>query len=405
MWTYRVRLEGEDLLVRATVPSPRSKIIIEDVAFEFVADYRARCRDGRCELTYRFRLHDAAAEIDEGMIAFVHRGVVLAPVSTWLMRPDESEPQARYRVEIDPGDGSYAFGLERAQDGASHTYEAEVGTLARGPFAAFGKKGAVRTSTLSIGGGEVVIATLPDQAGSEALMGWIEEAARDATAYYGRFPVPRVVVFVLLSSGDRFGYGMALGNGGASIVMRAGEETSARAFERDWQMTHEMLHLGFPNLLRRHHWLEEGMATYVEPIVRARRGRMALAKMWTEHQRGFEKGLPRSGDQGLDLTHTWGRTYWGGALFCFLADLQIRKQTGNRKSFDDVSRAILEAGGDIRTTWSIDQVLEVGDRATGTTVLAELYRTMALAPGTVSLEAIFERDRKLIDEIARAGHN
>lgn len=35
-------------------------------------------------------------------------------------------------------------------------------------------------------------------------------------------------------------------------------------------MTHEMVHLAFPSVPDQHHWIEEGLATYVEPIARAR---------------------------------------------------------------------------------------------------------------------------------------
>ena len=44
----------------------------------------------------------------------------------------------------------------------------------------------------------------------------------------------------------------------------------------------------------------------------------------------FVTGLPEPGDEGLDYTHTWGRTYWGGATFCLLADVRIRRETHNR---------------------------------------------------------------------------
>ena len=43
--------------------------------------------------------------------------------------------------------------------------------------------------------------------------------------------------------------------------------------------------------------------------------------------RDMPKGLPQAGDQGLDNTATWGRKYWGGAMFCLLADIEIRKAT------------------------------------------------------------------------------
>ena len=58
---------------------------------------------------------------------------------------------------------------------------------------------------------------------------------------------------------------------------------------------------------------------------------------------GMPQGLPAAGDQGLDNTHIWGRTYRGGAMFCLLADIEIRKQTGNAKGLLDALRAINRA--------------------------------------------------------------
>src|ERR1019366_3661264 len=79
------------------------------------------------------------------------------------------------------------------------------------------------------------------------------------------------------------------------------------------------------------------------------------------------------GDQGLDNTHTWGRTYWGGALFCLVADVRVRERTGNRMGLQDALRGIARVGGSIEQDWSIERALEIADRATGTHILQELY--------------------------------
>ena len=50
--------------------------------------------------------------------------------------------------------------------------------------------------------------------------------------------------------------------------------------------------------------------------------------MWHDIVRDMQKGEPAAGDEGLDHTHTWGRTYWGGAIFCLVADVEIRRETG-----------------------------------------------------------------------------
>ena len=36
----------------------------------------------------------------------------------------------------------------------------------------------------------------------------------------------------------------------------------------------------------------------------------------------------------------WAMTYWGGALFCLLADVEIREKTGNARAHDDALPAI-----------------------------------------------------------------
>lgn len=45
----------------------------------------------------------------------------------------------------------------------------------------------------------------------------------------------------------------------------------------------------------------------------------------------IHQGLPQANDRSLDRTHTWARTYWGGALYCLVADVGIREQTDNRR--------------------------------------------------------------------------
>jgi len=118
-----------------------------------------------------------------------------------------------------------------------------------------------------------------------------------------------------------------------------------------------------------------------------------------------------AGDKGLDHTHTWGRTYWGGALYCLQADVEIRRETQNAKGLQDALRGILEAGGDIREDWELQKALEIGDRATGTHVLMNLYGSMKDKPVEVDLDALWKQlgvtveDGKvvLVDDRALAG--
>jgi hypothetical protein len=129
--------------------------------------------------------------------------------------------------------------------------------------------------------------------------------------------------------------------------LRLGQHTTQQELDDDWVATPELVHMSLVSLPDAQHWLEEGIATYVEPVARVQAGQLTPERIWLDMVAGMHNGEPASGDLGLDRTHTWGRTYWGGALFCLVADIEIRKQTGNTQGLQDALRGIVEAGGTI----------------------------------------------------------
>ena len=225
----------------------------------------------------------------------------------------------------------------------------------------------------------------------EELKRWVQNAADAIVAYYGRFPVPHLRIQIEPSGGNGIRGGKTFGRGGGLIVIHVGSQTPGIELASDWMMTHEMVHLTFPSMADEHHWIEEGIATYVEPIGRIQAGQMEPAEMWRDLVRDMPKGEPRAGDKGLDHTHTWGRTYWGGALYCLRADVEIRRQTQNAKGLEDALRGILDAGGDIREDWELRKALETGDRTTGTHVLMNLYEEMKDKPVEVELDSLWKQ--------------
>ena len=52
-------------------------------------------------------------------------------------------------------------------------------------------------------------------------------------------------------------------------------------------------------------------------------------------------------------------------------------------------RGILDAGGDIRKDWSLEDALRVADRAVGVTVLQPLYTRMKDKPVSVDLDSLW----------------
>ncbi len=248
------------------------------------------------------------------------------------------------------------------------------------------------TSTIVIGNSriDVNIESGAMQASKEDLMKWVRWAAESVSAYYGRFPVPQLLLRIVPSDGKSVRGGRTFGREtGGFITIHVGKDAQFSDLARDWMLTHEMVHLSFPSVADNHHWIEEGIATYVEPIARVRAGHLDANHMWFEVMRDLHQGLPAEGDQGLDHTHTWGRTYWGGALFCFLADIEIHRETGNKKGLEDALRGILNAGGDISHDWELEKALTIGDQATGVPVLQNLYNKMKDQPYNVDLPALW----------------
>ena len=223
------------------------------------------------------------------------------------------------------------------------------------------------------------------------LQQWVQKAADAVVAYYGRYPVPHVTLQIHSFDGRGVRAGQTFARQGGLIRIAVGTETIEEGLASDWMLTHEMVHLTFPSVPDEHHWIEEGIATYVEPIARIQAGQFNVQRMWFELVRDMPKGLPQSGDQGLDHTHTWGRTYWGGALFCFLTDLEIRKQTQNKKGLQDALRGIMNAGGDMRQDWELEKALQAGDRAVGVDVLTNLYNQMRDRPVPVDLDSLWNQ--------------
>jgi hypothetical protein len=221
------------------------------------------------------------------------------------------------------------------------------------------------------------------------LHAWIDRSAHIVADYYGRFPAPRVVVRLRGMDGSGVNGGRTTNEGGLVIQMSVGRETNAATLTADWVLVHEMVHLALPEVGRTHDWLAEGLATYVEGIARAQDGNRSIADVWAEDRDSMPKGLPRAGEGGMDQSPSWGRTYWGGALYCLQADIAIREQTANRVGLQTALRAILKETGGYGFESDIGDVLRIGDAATGTHVLSDLYRQVRATPQTPNLELLW----------------
>ena len=100
--------------------------------------------------------------------------------------------------------------------------------------------------------------------------------------------------------------------------------------------------------------------------------------------------MPASGDRGLDNTHTWGRTYWGGALFCLIADVEIHQRTNNRYGLQDAC-GNCPRRRQHATRLAARRALKAGDDAVGVPVMLELYDRMKATPVTPDHTAMWSQ--------------
>lgn len=226
------------------------------------------------------------------------------------------------------------------------------------------------------------------------LMRWVKNAASAVATYYGQFPVPmdRIRIEPVrgsegVLSGKTWG---DVGGDPAFTLMRVGQNTTPAELNRDLKLTRQMVRTAFPVQAWTHRWIEDGLATYVAPIARVQAGLMPAKQLWGDMVQDMPRGYPPPGSKGLDHTHTWAQTYWGGAQFCLMGDVSMREMTHNQKGLQDALRAIVKAGGTINHRWPIHKVLKVGDAATGTHVLEGLYARMADHAVKVNLARVWK---------------
>ncbi len=265
-------------------------------------------------------------------------------------------------------------------------------------------------ANLKIGGADINIIFSPGKFDlpKTELVAWLSNAATIVTSFYGNYPVHHLRIHIVPMPGRGVKGGKAFGHYEAFIRLPVGINTQKEDLDKDWVAIHEMIHLAFPRVAPQHLWLSEGLAVYLESVARVQAGDLSQETIWADFIRDMPKGLPQKGDKGLDHTPTWGRRYWGGALFCLLADIGIRKQSNNSAGLQTAMKAVLKSGGNFETSWPIEKIMKTADLGTNTTALSDLYHAMASKPVSPDLGKLWhslgvkQRNGKIIlDDQAR----
>ncbi|HEX2677797.1 MAG TPA: hypothetical protein VHM19_14190, partial [Polyangiales bacterium] len=350
-----------------------------------VVDGRMYLRGVRSEDCIEYTV-DLAAAVERDLLLLAYPGEHALVVSTdlFLWRAEQPEPRvARARFELPPG---VEVSVPWSRDGAGG-YRLDERAFAFVAHAAFGR---FERERIPAPGGEVEVVILPGfpEATHAQLLPWLQRAVRSISDYAGTLPAPFVQVIVAPTAASprpiQFGH---TGRGGApSILLFTPTDSGEAVLRSDWIAVHELAHLLHPLVARDDAWLSEGLATYVQELLRVRSGSLDAREAWRRIYEGARLGREATGtleDETRRMHHenNYARVYWAGAAIALMADVALRERSGGKLSLERVLAAGLgSCRNEADHAWSAREVIAELDAAAGTPVFAELTAQYLRAP-------------------------
>jgi predicted metalloprotease with PDZ domain len=408
--SWRLEVEATlELAPTGRLVAPESGGSLRDAVLVAAAGVTPLARDGdafvapacrsRCRVRYALDLDVLASSCHRMDCERRVGDSMIGRASTFLLRP-EAMGDATFSVRpIGPDAQRFATGLRRAAGG----FAFQASAMGEASFTAFGS---IRRGELALPDArlDVVFLGAPLAMGDAAALEFIRQSALRVASLFGSFPVDATVFVVPVAGAGEVVFGRVLSLAGASVVLLFGDRTPASGVRDNWVVVHEFFHLGCPSFVGEGRWLEEGLATYYEPVLRERAGWMTEAALWTHFVREMPRGLRRSGDPpNLEDRDDIDSTYWGGALFALLADVRTREATGNALSLDDVLRRVRRRVGDATDAARVEDFLRVADGSPGSREVRDVYRSWAVRGEEVDLDGLWQRLGITGVEQARAG--
>ena len=212
------------------------------------------------------------------------------------------------------------------------------------------------------------------------LRAWIDARINAVAALGdGRLPVSRLHVRVRpVDRGERaIAFGMVRRHPIASIELLLNKEATDAQLADDWVFVHELSHLWLPRLRGEDAWFTEGVATYLQEVLRARVGLITPEQAWANLEAGFVRGSRagtgrRLADEArlMHRTAAYHRVYWAGAAFALRADVTLRQQDSSILAAIRNTRTAIDQGRLLATT--AHDVIAHWEQSTGVTGLTKL---------------------------------
>jgi hypothetical protein len=315
---------------------------------------------------------------------------VIVSQSEWLWRPEPFPSDLDASVSFSLPSGTR---VSLPWTGHGVSYKPDEDAFYRSGYNVFGVFSEER---FSVGDTSVTVARLGPQPADEAVRQWLTRAIGAVASVGSELPVKRLhFVIVPVDGMDRpVAFGMVRRGGGVSVLLIPSTTAEAHELEADWVAIHELSHLWLPRLYRQDRWLTEGIATYLQEVLRARCGLQSAAVSWNRIRDGLERGR-RSGtgriltseSRDMNRTGAYFRVYWAGTAFALEADLRLRREShGEMTLLRALDLAQPRLSGDLADA---EEVLTVLDEVSGSDFLVELgarYASSARFPTTRLLD-------------------
>jgi hypothetical protein len=219
---------------------------------------------------------------------------------------------------------------------------------------------------------------------------WIARGAAAVSAFYGGFPAEHVrIVLQPVAGRDSVVFGKVHSDDrGSTMVLFVGTNLLPTALDSDWVLVHELFHLGFPSLRGEGTWLEEGLATYAEPLIRGRAGMLTEEQGWAEVIRDMPLGVELCETRGLEHFQDIREVYWGGAVVALLADVTARRRGPDAPGLEQALRAMVSEGWDSRRFVMPSEAIAMVDTKLGAPILSSLAAAHADHGSPVPLDAV-----------------
>ena len=229
---------------------------------------------------------------------------------------------------------------------------------------------------------------------------WLGEAWSAARSLVPAASPPRVQVLLRATErgGDAVRFGLVSRGGGPSVMFFIARDATENELARDWQATHELVHVVHPVFIDADAWLREGLATWYQEVLRARRGAITPETAWTTLCDGLTRAaLEGSGatlaEESASMTRTrrYHRVYWWGVAVVLALDVRIRERSHGRASLDTALRSLYEASQRAPTrAWCARDAVSVFERATGVSLWTEVVAPALASREFVAVEATLE---------------